>query len=100
MICYRAETAFACQLAPHYKRAEQEIRTLAKTVIQTPINLEVDQQNQELKITLYPLSNQRSNEAVGKICDRLNDTKTRYPGTNLRLNYKIATVQSVPSQEF
>ena len=100
MICYRAETAFACQLAPHYKRAEQEIRTLVKAVIQTPINMEVDQQNQELKITLYPLSNQRSNEAVGKICGMINDTKTIYPGTNLRLNCKIATVKSVPCKEF
>jgi len=43
---------------------------------------------------------QRSNEAVGKICGIINDTKTIYPGTNLRLNYKIATVQSVPDKEF
>jgi hypothetical protein len=91
MICYRAETAFANQLAPHYKRAEHEIRALVKAVINTPIDMEVDLENKELKITLYSLANQRSNEAVSKICETINQTNTIYPGTNLRLNYKIAT---------
>jgi hypothetical protein len=86
MICYRAETAFANLLYPHYKRADQEIRTLIKSVIQTPINMEVDTIKNELRITLYPLSNQRSNHALSKICDLLNDTNTEYPGTNFMLN--------------
>jgi hypothetical protein len=100
MICYRAETAFANLLAPHYKRASQEIRMLIKSVIQTPINMEVDTEKEALNITLYPLANQRSNEAVRKICDKLNETETMYPGTNLRITYKIATSNSVPGQEF
>jgi len=99
MICYRAETALVRLLSPHYKRAREEIRALIKSVIKTPINLEVDRKNQELKISLYPLSNLRSNEAISKICQTVNDTNTIYPGTNLRLNFKIATIDSVPSQE-
>ena len=91
MICYRAETAFANLLTPHYKRASQEVRMLVKAVILNPINLEGDPEKQQLNITLYPLSNQRSNEAVRQICLTLNRTNTIYPGTNLRLNYKIAT---------
>jgi hypothetical protein len=92
MICYRAETALAALLAPHYKRANQEIRALIKSVIRTSINMEVDRKNEVLKITLYPLSNQRSNDAVSKICDTVNATDTIYPGTNLRLIFKIATI--------
>ena len=91
MICYRAETAFANLLAPHYKRAHQEIRMLVKTVINTPVNMNVDPINEELQITLYPLANQRSQEAIRKICDTLNETKTVYPDTKLKLVYKIAT---------
>jgi hypothetical protein len=91
IICYRAETSLAALLAPHYKRAEDEIRMLIKAIINTPIDMEVDNENEELKITLYPLANQRSNEAVSKICETINQTKTIYPGTNLRLCYKIAT---------
>lgn len=91
MICYKAETALATLLSPHYKRANQEIRALIKSIIHTPINLEVDRENQMLKVDLYPLSNQRSNQAVSKICDTVNQTNTVYPGTNLMLNFKIAT---------
>ena len=91
MICYRAETALAGLLTPHYKRADQEIRALIKSVIQTPINMGVDREKDELKIMLYPLSNQRSNQAVSKICDTVNNTNTIYPGTNLKIIYKYQT---------
>jgi len=100
MICYRAETSLANLIAPHYKRASQEIRALIKSVINTPINMEVDREKEELKINLYSLANQRSNEAVAKICETLNQTNTIYPGTKLRLIYKIATNETVPSLEF
>ena len=92
MICYRAETALANLIYPHYKRANQEIRALIKSIIQASINMEVDKKNECLKIALFPLANQRSNEAVNKICQTLNDTETIFPGTNLKLIYKIATV--------
>jgi hypothetical protein len=92
IICYRAETALAGLLSPHYKRSEDEIRMLVKSIINTPIDMEVDIEHAELRITLYPLANQRSNEAVSKICQTINQTNTTYPGTNLRLSYKIATV--------
>ncbi|MDR0231692.1 MAG: hypothetical protein LBI82_06180 [Dysgonamonadaceae bacterium] len=99
MICYRAETALARLLTPHYKRANQEIRALIKSIIHTPINMEVDRNQELLKITLFPLSNQRSNEAVCKICDTVNATNTRYPGTNLKLILKIATPRFLPGEE-
>ena len=91
MICYRSETALARLLTPYFKRANQEIRALIKSIIHTPVNMEADHRNDLLKITLFPLSNQRSNDAVGKICDTVNATNTIYPGTNLRLIFKIAT---------
>jgi hypothetical protein len=99
IICFRAETAVANLLSKHYKRANQEVKALVKSIIFTPINMEVDRKNHELKITLYPLSNQRSNEAVCKICVNVNATNTVYPGTNLRLIFKVATFNFDPSQE-
>jgi hypothetical protein len=100
MICYRAETALANLLVNHYKRANHEIRALIKSIIQTPIDMEVDTEKEWLKITLYPLSNQRNNIAVSKICEKVNQTNTLYPGTNLKIIFKIATVEFVSSQEF
>lgn len=91
IICYRAETALATLLSPHYKRANQEIRALIKSIINTQINMKVSTKDELLKITLFPLSNQRSNDAVSKICETVNKTNTIYPGTNLKLFFKIAT---------
>jgi len=94
MICYKAETAFARLLKPHYRRSEHEIRALVKSIIYTPVNIEVNDEKKELLVTLLPLSNKRSNEAVQKICDTINKTDTVYPGTDFRLKYKIATIES------
>jgi len=94
IICYKAETAFARLLKPHYKRSEHEIRALVKSIIYTPVNMEVNEEKKELLVTLLPLSNRRSNEAVQKICDTINKTDTVYPGTDFRLKYKIATIES------
>jgi hypothetical protein len=91
IICYRAETALANLLSQHYSRAEQEIRMLIKAIINTPINMEMDKEKEELKITLHSMANQRSNYAVSKICEKLNQTNTIYPSTNFKIIYQIAT---------
>ena len=96
LICFKAETAFARLLRPHYKRAEDEIRALVKSIIHTPVNMKVNQMKKELLVTLYPLSNQRSIEAVQKICETINQTGTVYPSSDLKLMFKIATINSVP----
>lgn len=92
MICYRSETALANLIAPHFARSRDEIRALVKSVIMRPIDLFPDYRNKKLEITLYPLANKRSNEVVGEVIDILNQTRTKYPGTELTLFYKIATV--------
>ena len=99
MICYRAETALANKLSPHFCRAEDEIRTLVKAIIHLTIDMIPDYENSLLNITLYPLSNIRSINALANIIDEVNDTNTIYPGTNLMMKFKIATVESAPSQE-
>ncbi|MDR1897495.1 MAG: hypothetical protein LBR10_11960, partial [Prevotellaceae bacterium] len=92
MICLRAETTFANLLAPHYKRSEDEIRALVKAITNQTVDLFPDYQNSQLCVTLYPLANQRSNEAVKNVIDFINLTKTVYSGTSLILNFKITTV--------
>ncbi len=92
MICYRAETAMANLLAPHFTRSRDEVRALVKSIISRQIDMHPDYDNGTLEITLYPLSNNRSNEAVSKILETLNRTQTKYPGTDLVLLYKTATI--------
>lgn len=99
MICYRSETALANLIAPHFARSRDEIRALVKSVIMRSIDLSPDYHNNKLVIVLYSLANKRSNEAVGKIINILNQTQTKYPGTELTLFYEIATAQTGRGQE-
>jgi len=99
MICYRAETAFVNLIAPYYKKPYDEKRALIKSIIFNQADIEPDYKNKILTITLYTMATPRDNEAVNKLCENLNDSETEFPGTNLKLIYKSATLLTTPSQE-
>jgi len=96
MICYRAETALANKLAPHFSRAENEIRMLVKAITHLSIDLMPDKENSLLNITLYPLSNIRSQNALAGIIDEVNATNTVFPGTNLKMKFNLAKMSIEP----
>jgi len=100
MICFRAETVLANKLAPHYSRSDDEIRALVKAITRLSIDIAPDNENSLLNITLYPLSNLRSQNALAKIIDQVNATNTVYPGTMLKMKFKIATMTTALSREF
>ncbi len=91
MICYRAETSLANLLSPYYKRAINEKRDLAKRIITSKIDLLPDYENGKLSVVLYSLATPKDNAATIEICELLNKQKTKYPGTDLILNYSLAT---------
>jgi len=92
MICYRAETNFALLLSADYKKRFNEMRALVQSLINTKANIIPDYENKTLTIELYSLSNPRDNQAVINILDMLNDSETVFPGTDLKLKYKFATL--------
>jgi len=92
MICYRAETALANILASEYKKSKNEIRALIKTLISTQADITPDYEQNTLTVNLYSLASQRDNSAIANICHVLNQTETLYPGTDLRLFFKNATL--------
>lgn len=91
MICYRAETAFTNLINQYYKKGHNEGRMLAKEIIKSDADILPDYEKQELTVRLHSLSTPRANRAVVKMCELLNNTETKYPGTNLRLIYKSVT---------
>lgn len=91
MICYRAESSFATLLSSFYCKHANEKRTLVKSIIKTNADIIPDYQNNKLTIKIYSQSSARMNKALGKICRNLNETKTKYPGTNLVMNLTSAT---------
>ena len=90
MICYRAETAVANELLIHLYNAKDEKRMLVKQIIQNNADLQPDYHEKTLTVILHSLSAPRFNEAVAKLADTLNETETIFPGTDLKLKFKIS----------
>jgi microcompartment protein CcmL/EutN len=91
MICYRAETTVAMLLNGDIYAKQEEVRLLVKSIIKTKGDIVPDYQKKTLTVKLYTQSNPRNNRAVEKLCELLTDSETIYPGTELRLIYKLAT---------
>ena len=91
MICYRAETTVAALLDNEVYKKQEEIRSLVKSIIKSRGDMCPDYKQKTLTIKLYTLSNPRDNRALEKLCELLTDSETAYPGTELRLIYKLAT---------
>lgn len=87
MLAYQAESDLLRLVAPHYRRAGQEGRTLLQAALATAAHLQVTET--ELKIVLAPQSSPHRTRAVAALCDQLNQTKTLFPGSCLRLHYAI-----------
>lgn len=92
IIAYRSETALANLLAPNYKKSDNEIRALIKSLIYNKADIQPDHERKELVVTLYSMASNRENMAVDKICQILNDAKVVFPGSELALVYKTTTI--------
>ena len=87
MVAYQAESDLLRAVAPHYRRADEEGRTLIQSALAGAADLEVT--GTELRITLAPLSSAHRTRAVAALCEALNQTQTVFPGSRLRLRYAI-----------
>lgn len=88
MVAYQAESDLVRLVAPHYKRVEQEGRTLIQSALGGPADLEVTET--ELRIRLAPLSSPHRTRAIAALCQELDRRGTRFPGCRLRLRYQVA----------
>ena len=87
MVAYQAESDLLRLVAPHYRRADQEGRTLIQSALASAADLEVTQT--ELRVTLASQSSPHRTRAIAALCEELNQTKTIFPGSRLRLCYAI-----------
>ncbi len=93
MSAYNGESALARLLAPYYRRAQDEGRALLREAFRTSGSLEVV--GDHLEVCLNPLSAPRRTRALAALCDQLNQTETRYPGTGLVLRYSVNQAPTV-----
>ena len=90
MICYRAETAVANEIAPFLKNEKEERRMLVKQIIQNNADIVPDYENKTLTIILHSLSAPRFNKAAEHLALILTKTETVFPGTDLTLIFKTS----------
>lgn len=86
MAAYRAETELSRLVAPHYARADDEGRTLVQSALCAAADLEPTQS--ELIVTLAPLSSPHRSRALAALCDELNRSPVRFPGSDLLLRFR------------
>ena len=90
MIAYRAETAMASLLQP-YLSTPDESRRLLQALYQSEADLLPDHQQGTLTVQLHHLANPRFDKVIRKLCEDLNATETRFPGTKLLLVMKLGS---------
>jgi hypothetical protein len=87
MVAYQAESDLLRLVAPHYRRADDEGRTLIQSALASAADLQVAKT--ELRITLAAQSSPHRTRAIAALCEELNQTKSIFPGSRLRLRYAI-----------
>ena len=88
LVAYQIESDLANLIRPHYARADDEGRTLIQSALQSTAALEPV--GNELRITLAPLSSPHRSQALAALCETLNKTETRFPGTDLLMRFAVA----------
>jgi transposase len=89
MVAYQAESDLLRTVAPHYRRVDDEGRTLIQSALASAADLEVT--DTELRVTLAPLSSPHRTRAIAALCEQLNTSNTRFPGSSLRLRYAVGS---------
>jgi len=90
MISYRAETSMSIILREVMARSDDS-RSLIRELFRTEADLVPNEEEGTLTVRLHHLTNRMSDESVRFLADQLNATETIYPGTNLRLIYKLVS---------
>jgi hypothetical protein len=88
MVAFQAESDLVRLVAPHYKRAEDEGRTLVQNILASTADLLV--QDGELTVAVHPLSSDHRTRALIALCASLDGRRLTFPGTNLRVRYSVA----------
>lgn len=88
MVAYQAESELFRLVAPHYRRTEDEGRTLIQAALASAADLAVTKT--ELRVTLAPMSSPHRTRAVAGLCGEINARGVVFPGSKLRLRYAVA----------
>ncbi len=89
MVAYQAESDLVRRIRPHYRRAEQEGRTLVASALASAADIALGAD--ELLVTLAPMSSPHRSRAIAALCEEINREAVRFPGTKLRMRFAVAS---------
>lgn len=95
VVAYRSESCLASIVEPFFARHDDEVRAFLKAVFRLPGDIIPDHERHELRVRLYGLANNRSQQVLIALCEYLNTQQMKYPGTNLRLIYDAIQSHSI-----
>jgi hypothetical protein len=87
MAAFNTEVMLARALHGHYARAGDEAASLIREALTT--SGDITPSDGALLVRLDPLTAPRRTRALAALCQQLNQTGTRYPGTDLALRYEV-----------
>ena len=87
IVAYQAESDLLRLVAPYYRRAGDEGRTLIQSALASAADLGVSQT--ELRVTLAAQRSPHRTRAIAALCVELNQTKTIFPGSRLLLHFAV-----------
>ncbi len=76
------------QLGQHH---QDEGRKLLQQVYSSDADIIPDYSNKTLTVKLHNFNNKKEDRVVQHLCEKLNETETEYPGTDLRIIYKLVS---------
>lgn len=88
LIVYRAETAMAAIVREELARTD-DARSLLRDLFRSEADIVPDTKQGVLRVDVHPMANARSNRAIQHLLNHLNAADFTYPGTNLRLAYRL-----------
>jgi hypothetical protein len=89
-LAWQIETDLVNATGPFFRRSDDEGRTLVGAALRSSGSLDV--RGDELVVTLAAQSSPHRSRAIAGLCALLDATETRFPGTRLRLRYRVARV--------
>jgi hypothetical protein len=90
MLCFRAETSMVATLREKLVRHDDG-RKLVQQIFKTPADLIPNLEEQTLTIRLHHLTQHAHDDAIRHLCAEWTATETQFPGTTLRLVYKLGS---------
>jgi hypothetical protein len=88
LIAYRAETALVATAREALARSDDG-RALVRELMRTTADLHPDLEQKTLTVCLQPLPSRLQDQAVRRLAEELTATETVFPGTDLRLVFKL-----------